>query len=122
MTNPNYDKIEKEFEQLCEEHLPEINQKVEMAGKLLQQAIELSEKYGVPFPTNGTEFMSVAYLPITFIKWIKNDLKIRYGSDENIDQHTPMEELFDSFSKCVDIDPIILNSAWSGWKSSSDAC
>jgi hypothetical protein len=59
------DSIEKEFEELVNAHKDEIDAKVREASKALSEAVELSEKYGIPFRPS-ISFLRNSYFPESF--------------------------------------------------------
>lgn len=59
------DSIEKEFEDLVNAHKAEIQAKVTEASKVLDEAVALSEKYGIPFYAQ-VSFLSQSYTPDSY--------------------------------------------------------
>lgn len=57
--------LEEEFEQLVNDHKAEIQAKVAEASKALQEAVELSKKYGIPFRPH-VSFLGNSYYPQSF--------------------------------------------------------
>lgn len=58
------DKMEKEFEKIAKKALEEINIKLNEACEKLSEAIDISEKYGIPF-NSGISFLTNSYVPTT---------------------------------------------------------
>ena len=54
--------VELEFKALCEEVLPQIEARINIARQAIKEAEELSEKYGVPFSSDITP-ISMGYMP-----------------------------------------------------------
>lgn len=65
--------IEKVFSKTVEKHLPEIQKKLAAANQLIEEAIKLSEKHGVPFHGLANNF-SDSYIPKTMPKDLDSDL------------------------------------------------
>lgn len=57
--------LEREFRNTANEALPLIREKVKAASKLLDEAVELSEKYGIPF-SSEISFLGQPYKPGSF--------------------------------------------------------
>lgn len=58
--------LEREFRQIVDTVRPQIEEKIEEARKLLQEACKLSEQYGIPFYADGASDISQSYLPNSF--------------------------------------------------------
>lgn len=60
--------LEQKFRDACNKYNPEIQEKVELACKLLKEAENISEEYGVPFNNNHTLLGGLAkgYFPQSF--------------------------------------------------------
>jgi hypothetical protein len=57
--------IEREFRKMATQILDEIQEKVSVAAAYLHEAVELSEKHGVPFYSSLSQ-ISQSYIPTTF--------------------------------------------------------
>lgn len=57
--------LEKEFRQLCQEHIPEIRSKIEQATKLLNEACQIADKHGIPFRSTISH-IAQPYIPSGF--------------------------------------------------------
>ena len=56
--------VELEFKALCDEALPQIEARINIARQAIKEAVELSEKYGVPFSSDITP-LCMAYTPVS---------------------------------------------------------
>ena len=59
--------LEAAFQKACDEHMKEIDEQLELASDALDKAVELSEKYGIPFSA-GTSPLGQSYVPNSFEK------------------------------------------------------
>lgn len=57
--------LEQEFKELVEDNLSKIEEKVAIAARALREAVELSEKFGVPFHSS-VSFLDQPYVPSSF--------------------------------------------------------
>lgn len=57
--------LEEDFTKIVEEHKAEIDAKVKEAIKALDEAVELAEKYGIPF-SPSISFLSQTYTPESY--------------------------------------------------------
>jgi hypothetical protein len=62
--------LEKEFTNVFNTHKNEINAKLAEAGKYLEEAEQLAEKYGIPFYSN-ISFLGQSYYPASYGKKFK---------------------------------------------------
>lgn len=60
------DQLEKEFNTLFNSFGQEIEDKVQQAEKLMNEAIEIADRYGIPFSANMFSSMRGWYVPETF--------------------------------------------------------
>jgi site-specific DNA-adenine methylase len=59
--------LEKEFEKLYADHNQEIQDKLKEASRLIDEAVKLSEQYGLPFkPEEDIMWCNPSYLPHSF--------------------------------------------------------
>lgn len=78
--------FEKEFRKVYLETSDEINEKLKLASKYLDEAVKLSEERGVPFST-GISFLGQSYKPASFSeKW------------SNVDEET-MREITETYNE-----------------------
>lgn len=61
------DELEAEFKKTCDAHMQEIEDQLELADQALAKAVELSEKYGLPFYA-GASPLAQSYFPMSFEK------------------------------------------------------
>jgi cell division protein FtsI/penicillin-binding protein 2 len=57
--------LEDEFKVVCNSHMAEIEAKLDIAQAALQEAIDLSDKYGIPFYSNVSQ-LGQPYTPPSF--------------------------------------------------------
>lgn len=60
------EQLEKEFKALLGSVGKEIENKVNQAEKLMKEACELADRYGIPFSSNIIDTMNGWYIPETF--------------------------------------------------------
>lgn len=95
--------LETKFKEALEEASAEIQKCLNMAEDALDQAVELSEKYGVPFESKLSSAIPRKYIPESFYtKWEGADLR----------------EMLDSIDMYVDD----LEPGWEYWNTSSLTC
>jgi hypothetical protein len=58
-------KLEKEFKELCELHMKEIDEQLTIAADAIAKAEEIAEEHGIPF-SSGVSPLSQSYFPATF--------------------------------------------------------
>ncbi len=63
--DPEDNDLEREFRTASSDILSDIQRKVKAASKLLQDAVDLSEKHGIPF-SSEISFLGQSYFPTTF--------------------------------------------------------
>lgn len=61
------DELEAEFKKTCDAHMQEIEEQLELADQALAKAVELSEKYGLPFYADASP-LAQSYFPMSFEK------------------------------------------------------
>lgn len=74
--DPEDSELEREFRTEANAHLSEIINLAEQASKILSKAVDLSEKYGIPFDS-PVSFLGQSYFPTSFSsRWsdVSNDL------------------------------------------------
>lgn len=57
--------LEAEFKALCDAHMSEINEQIDVARVAIRKAVELSEKYGIPFSSDITP-LGMSYCPDSY--------------------------------------------------------
>ena len=57
--------LEAQFKQLCDDHMKEIDEQINIAREAIAKAEKISEKYGIPFGSNITP-LSMDYTPASF--------------------------------------------------------
>lgn len=59
--------LEIKFQQIFNEHHNQIQEKLSQASQLIEEAVEISEKYGLPFrPQEDIMWMTPSYIPESF--------------------------------------------------------
>lgn len=116
--------FEKEFKKVVQSTQKEINSQLKIADKAIKNAIKISEKTGIPFSQQMSEYSNRWYIPKTFnnkfvIDAMKNN---KFISDAGCHY-----ELADEFSKIFNCNiPSIYEDQGGveniGWVSSSDFC
>lgn len=68
-------KLENDFRALATKHMDEINNKVKKASQLMDEAVAISEKYGLPFNSSVVIGYDITYTPSSFLKKFKPLIK-----------------------------------------------
>jgi alanyl-tRNA synthetase len=88
--------LEEEFNKLREKHAAKIEKEIEKAYKALDKAVELSEKYGIPFSFEVNDEMTRVYTPESFKEKM---LKLAKVSDEDLEENYYLADSFWDFAR-----------------------
>lgn len=102
-------KIEKEYRKIYEENVPEINAKIALATKLIFEAQQIADEYGIAFATR-LEGGIQSYVP--------NSLYQKFG-----EMDSGFLEIFDVYTPTTKSGKTLSSvSNYYGWITSSDFC